>query len=189
MNYMRVLFSTPVDCAPRPAIFLDRDGVINERVVDGYVTKWEEFRFVEGMVEAVSALAQFETPILIVSNQACIGKGLLDEAELERLTRRFVAVLDEAGGRVDGVYYCPHRTEEGCPCRKPMPGLLQQASRDWHIDLSRSVLVGDSVTDMQAASAVNCGVVLFNSAPGLPEKVRALLTPSVEHSMVKPNGS
>jgi D-glycero-D-manno-heptose 1,7-bisphosphate phosphatase len=175
---MRVLFSAPPDCDPRPAIFLDRDGVINERVVDGYVTKWEEFRFIKGMPEAVSSLARLDLPILVVSNQACVGKGLLDEPQLERITRAFVAALEMAGDRVDGVYYCPHRSDERCSCRKPMPGLLQQASRDWRVDLGRSVLVGDSLTDLEAASTVNCRAVLFNGAPGLLEKVTGLLMAS-----------
>jgi D-sedoheptulose 7-phosphate isomerase len=161
---MRILFSEPPHAGTRPAIFFDRDGVINERIPNGYVTSWEQFRFVDGIVAAVASLAELGLPIIVVSNQACVGKGLLDESGLESITRRFVAALEGGGGRVDAVYYCPHRPDEMCGCRKPKPGLLEQGSRDWRIDLGRSVLVGDSATDLDAAAAVGCRAVLFDPA-------------------------
>jgi len=141
---MRLLFSIPMDNGPRPAIFLDRDGVINERILNGYVRTWEDFKFVDGISDAVASWAHLGLPIIVVSNQACVGKGLIDAPYLQEITRRFVAELAAAGARVDAVYYCPHRSDEHCECRKPRPGLLREASRDWHIDLSQSVLVGDS---------------------------------------------
>src|ERR1019366_4968795 len=100
---------------------------------------------------------------------------LIDESRLESITRRFVAALELAGGRVDAVYYCPHRPDEMCGCRKPKPGLLEQVSRDWHVNLARSVLVGDSASDLGAAAAVGCRAVLFDSngepAPGIAASV------------------
>jgi D-sedoheptulose 7-phosphate isomerase len=160
---MRVLFSELPKSGVRPAIFLDRDGVINERVAKGYVTSWEQFRFIDGMVEAIASLATLDLPIIVVSNQACIGKGLLNEPALESITRRFVADIQRGGGRVDAVYYCPHRPDEKCGCRKPNPGLLEQAGRDWQIELGRSVMVGDSASDLDAAAAVGCGAILVDA--------------------------
>jgi D-sedoheptulose 7-phosphate isomerase len=177
---MRVLFSELPKSGVRPAIFLDRDGVINERVAKGYVTSWEQFRFIDGMVEAIASLATLDLPIIVVSNQACIGKGLLNEPALESITRRFVADIQRGGGRVDAVYYCPHRPDEKCGCRKPNPGLLEQAGRDWQIELGRSVMVGDSASDLDAAAAVGCGAILVDPAKdpahGITAKVLALIS-------------
>jgi D-sedoheptulose 7-phosphate isomerase len=176
---MRILFSELPESGDRPAIFLDRDGVINERIPGGYVTSWDQFRFIDGIVETVASLAGLGLPVIVISNQACVGKGLIDELRLESITRRFVAALQLAGGRVDAVYYCPHRPDESCGCRKPRPGLLEQASRDWRIDLGQSVLVGDSATDLDAAATVGCRAVLFDPAgepaPGLAASVSRLL--------------
>jgi D-glycero-D-manno-heptose 1,7-bisphosphate phosphatase len=159
---VRLLFSQPPERGTRPAIFLDRDGVINQRVTDGYVTAWDQFRLIDGIDKAVAVMAGLGLPIIVVSNQACISKGLLSESRLEGITRRFVTVLESAGGRVDAVYYCPHKPDDACGCRKPKPGLLEQASRDWRIDLSQSVLVGDSPSDLEAAAAVDCRAILFD---------------------------
>ena len=176
---MRLLFNQPSERGTRPAIFLDRDGVINQRVTNGYVTAWDQFRFIDGIDKAVAVMAGLGLPIIVVSNQACISKGLLSESRLEGITRRFVAVLESAGGRVDAVYYCPHKPDDLCGCRKPKPGLLEQASQDWRIDLSQSVLVGDSSSDLEAAAAVGCRAILFDpareQASGIEARVSSLL--------------
>jgi len=179
---MRLLFSIPMDNGPRPAIFLDRDGVINERIVNGYVRTWEDFKFVDGMSDAVASWARLGLPIIVVSNQACVGKGLIDAPYLQEITRRFVAELAAAGARVDAVYYCPHRSDEHCECRKPRPGLLREASRDWHIDLSQSVLVGDSSSDLEAADAVQCRAILFDSACEAAPEMAARVSEMLETS-------
>lgn len=176
---MRLFFSQPPERGTRPAIFLDRDGVINQRVTGGYVTAWDQFQFIEGIDKALAILSGWGLPIIVVSNQACVGKGLLSESRLQGMTRRFAAVLELAGGRIDAVYYCPHKPDDACGCRKPKPGLLEQASRDWRIDLSQSVLVGDSPSDLEAAAAVNCRAILFDPtrerAPGIAARLSRLL--------------
>ena len=176
---MRLLFNQPSERGTRPAIFLDRDGVINQRVTNGYVTAWDQFRFIDGIDKAVAVMAGLGLPIIVVSNQACISKGLLSESRLEGITRRFVTVLESAGGRVDAVYYCPHKPDDLCGCRKPKPGLLEQASQDWRIDLIQSVLVGDSSSDLEAAAAVDCRAILFDptreQASGMAVRLSSLL--------------
>jgi len=159
---MRFLFSDPPSTGLRPGILLDRDGVINERVRDGYVTQWSEFCFVPGIVDILATLSKTSLPIIVVSNQAGVGKGLIKRSDLTELTLRFVDLLKQASARIDAVYYCPHVAEQGCICRKPREGLLRRAAQDWRIDLRNSVLVGDSVTDAEAAHAVDCKAILLD---------------------------
>ena len=146
----------------RPAIFLDRDGVINERVVGGYVTNWSEFRFLSGVLPVLRELGRLRLPLIVVSNQAGVGKGLMSRAALGRITERFVAHLTRAGAPIAAVYYCPHAPDAGCRCRKPRPGLLLRAARDCGIHLGRSILIGDSPSDVEAARAAGCQSILFD---------------------------
>lgn len=157
---LRLFFSEPPASGNSPAILLDRDGVINERVNGGYVTQWSEFRFIGGMTGPLAELSRLGLPMLVVSNQAGVGKGLVSHEALAEITERFVARLREQGARIDAVYYCPHTAEAHCPCRKPAVGLLKQAAQDWHVDLERAVLVGDSASDMEAAQACRCRALL-----------------------------
>lgn len=155
-------------------VLLDRDGTINQRVRGGYVTSWEQFTFLPGALDALRLLRQNHYATLVVSNQACIGKGLLDSAKLEEIHHRFVAEVERQGGRIHGVYYCPHREEDQCPCRKPKPGLLLMAQREHGFNFAEAVLIGDSETDLLAARAVGCTAILisndysdnFKSRPG-----------------------
>jgi D-sedoheptulose 7-phosphate isomerase len=166
----KFFYSTPPQNGTRPAIFLDRDGVINERIVGGYVTEWEQFRFRDGIAQALVALCALELPIIVVSNQACVGKRLLSAAMIREVTDRFVAELSEQGARIDAVYYCPHTIEQNCVCRKPEPGLLRAAAKDWKLDLTRSVLIGDTQSDVAAARAVDCAAVLFPPREPSPDE-------------------
>jgi D-glycero-D-manno-heptose 1,7-bisphosphate phosphatase len=170
---MRLFFTQPPESGLRPAIFLDRDGVINQQIVGGYVTSWAEFRFLPGVIETLARLAEFDLPVIVISNQAAVEKGLIDRATLAGITRQFVGRLEEAGARIDAVYYCPHRPETGCECRKPKAGLLLEAAREWRLDLSRSVFVGDSMADMEAARAAGCkGILLVGQTiSGIVERV------------------
>ena len=165
---VRFTFQTPPTTGRRPAIFLDRDGVINERIMHGYVTNWHEFQLIKDAEGVLRELARLRLPILVISNQSGVGKGLLSRRVLQEVTRRFVAALGRRGARIDGVYYCPHRPDEGCPCRKPKPGMLLQAAVDWRIDLAGSVMVGDTASDVEAAQAAGCRSILLArpEAPG-----------------------
>lgn len=165
---LRFLFATPSRAGRRPAIFLDRDGVINERIVDGYVTNWHEFRLLDGADRMIRDLARLRLPILVVSNQSGVAKGLISRRVLRQITQRFVAALGRHGGRIDGVYYCPHRPDEGCRCRKPQPGLLLAAAHDWRINLAASIVIGDTTSDVQAARAAGCRSILLDQAERPP---------------------
>ena len=144
--------------APRPAAFLDRDGVVN--VDRGYVARVEDFEFVAGTLDACRALAQRGYALVIVTNQSGIGRGLYSEADYDVLTRWMRRRFADAGAPLAGVYHCPHHPTEAqgiyriaCDCRKPAPGLLLRAAADLGLDLARSMLFGDKRSDLQAAFA------------------------------------
>src|SRR5262245_25918698 len=132
----------------RPAVFLDRDGVINFPPKHRYITHWEEFEFVPGTLEAIRRLAKRKIPVVIVSNQSGVGRGIMTRKQLTDVNRRMLHEIRKAGGAVRGAYYCTHRPEQGCPCRKPKAGMVEKASRRYGLDLKRSYMVGDSEVDI-----------------------------------------
>lgn len=141
-------------------VFLDRDGVINEDSPD-YIRSWEAFRFLPGSLQAVVELSRRGFRIFVITNQSGIGRGLIAPEELARMHNNLAAEAAAAGGRIDGFFFCPHRPEEGCRCRKPRPGLIEAAARAHGIDLSRAVMVGDSARDILAARRAGCGLAVL----------------------------
>ena len=139
----------------KPAILLDRDGVINTDKV-GWVERWAEFQFCPGALEAIRKLAEAGWEIYVITNQAGIAKGLYSEQRLMDIHWRMMIEIRRAGGRVLGIQFCPHTDEDECLCRKPHPGMLLKAAAKWGLDLARSYLVGDSARDIQAGNAVGC---------------------------------
>jgi D-glycero-D-manno-heptose 1,7-bisphosphate phosphatase len=139
------------------AAFLDRDGVINRKAPDGeYVTRWEDFHFLTGVAEAIAQLNQAGFSVIVVTNQRCVAKGLITQAELEKMHKRVSDHLASAGARIDAFYYCPHETEALCNCRKPEPGMLLEAARSRDLDLASSWMIGDSEIDIQAGKKAGC---------------------------------
>ena len=141
-----------------PAAFLDRDGTIIED--PGYLGDPEGIRFIPGASDALRALQRAGYRLVLVTNQAGVARGLLTETDVHRVNERLTALLAEAGVHLDGIYYCPHHPEYGppeyrrdCDCRKPKPGLIHRAIRDLGLDPSRSVVIGDHVTDAALAQA------------------------------------
>jgi D-glycero-D-manno-heptose 1,7-bisphosphate phosphatase len=145
---------------------LDRDGVINENLPGAYVDRWEAFRFLPGAVEAIVQLSRAGWPVVVVTNQAGIGRGYMTEAALEEIHTQMVAAIEARGGRVDAVLYCPHTPDSDCECRKPRPGLFRRAAAQLDLDLARSVIVGDHVTDVQAGLAAGCRPILVLTGRG-----------------------
>jgi histidinol-phosphate phosphatase family protein len=146
-----------------PAIFLDRDGVINCRRPGDYVLNWSQFLFVSGIRAALKQLSSLDLPMIVISNQAAVGKGLLDPATLREITAQMQQALLADGVSLAAVFYCTHRTEENCDCRKPRPALLLRAANEFNINLGRSIFIGDSASDIQAGLAAGCKPVLFGS--------------------------
>lgn len=149
----------------RPAVFLDRDGVLNENRAN-YVRTWEQVAILPGVLQAMQRLAASQFALVVVTNQSAVGRGLMSVEVLAAINQGIVQQVQQAGGRIDAVYACPHGPEAGCPCRKPLPGMLLQAAQDLDLDLVRSYLVGDAVSDMQAALAAGCRPVLVRTGRG-----------------------
>ena len=135
-----------------PAVFLDRDGVIVENV-DAYVQSWNDIIFLPSALEALRKLSASDYKIIMVTNQSAVGRGIITLAQAQDINQKVVDVIREWGGRIDGVYMCPHAPHEHCDCRKPLPGLILQAAAGHCIDLARSFAVGDALTDIQAGQA------------------------------------
>jgi D-glycero-D-manno-heptose 1,7-bisphosphate phosphatase len=152
------------------AVFLDRDGVIN--VDHGYVSSWDQFEFLPGVPAALWQLQSAGYDLVVVSNQSGIGRGLYTEHDLAVLNRRIHrCLLDDHGVEIARFYHCPHHPTEAllkwrqqCHCRKPAPGMIEQACADLHIDPSSSLMVGDKASDMEAGQAAGVGW-LFRVAP------------------------
>jgi len=147
------------------AIFLDRDGVLNENRRD-HVTSWREFAFLPGVHQALRQLASLGLPIIVVTNQAIVNRGIASRAAVEAIHQRMVAELRDSGGQIDAVRYCPHHQGEQCDCRKPSPGMLLDAAAEFDIDLSHSILVGDAATDVLAGKRAGCQTVLVLTGRG-----------------------
>ena len=132
-------------------IFLDRDGVLNEKMPEEhYVTSWDEFRTLQGIAEAISKLNRAGIRVIVVSNQRGIALGRMTSTAVEAIHARFQNFLKASGAHIDAFYFCPHDKDE-CDCRKPKPGLFQQAMRDFPaIQPETSILIGDSLSDIQA---------------------------------------
>ena len=139
-----------------PAIFLDRDGVIIDNV-SNYVRSWADVTFLPGSLSALAGLAGSSYKVVLVTNQSAVGRNVLSLEQVWNLNDQIVAEIRQVGGRVDGVYICPHTPEEKCACRKPRPGLILQAAAELDIDLSRSIMIGDALSDLEAGRRAGVG--------------------------------
>jgi D-glycero-D-manno-heptose 1,7-bisphosphate phosphatase len=160
--------------APRPAVFIDRDGTLTEEV--GYVNHPSRLRLLPQSGAAVRRLNQAGIAVVVVTNQAGIARGYFSPEVLAAVNATLVSQLKDEGAHLDGVYVCPHHPTEGeapyrlvCDCRKPKPGLLLRAASDLGLDLGRSTLVGDKGSDLVAARAVGVRAVLVLTGYGLGE--------------------
>lgn len=134
------------------ALFLDRDGVIIENRSD-YVRSWSDVKFFPESLPALARIRHHPLRIIVVTNQSAVGRGLLSLEDAEEINARLVRTIQEAGGRIDAVFMCPHSPQQNCTCRKPQPGLLLKAAEHLSLDLSHSILIGDALSDIQAGQA------------------------------------
>jgi D-glycero-D-manno-heptose 1,7-bisphosphate phosphatase len=183
-----------------PAIILDRDGVIIENR-ENYVCSWAEVEVYPQALRALVGASRSAYKIVIITNQAGVGKGIIPLQTATEINWRLVQTIEKAGGRVDGLYMCPHTPQDHCECRKPRPGMILQAERDLSLDLSRSWMIGDALSDLQAGRAAGVGhIALVRTGRGeqqaqLPEsanlepfRLYADLTDALQHLLKIPPG-
>ncbi|MFH0815626.1 MAG: HAD family hydrolase [Methanobacteriota archaeon] len=145
------------------AIFLDRDGVINKMYKGDWVRTWEQFVWLPGAMDAVALISKKGYLCAIITNQSCVGRGVVPRETVDDINGRMVAELEKAGGKISGVYVCPHRPDEGCPCRKPGTLNFERAMKDLGVRADEILFVGDNESDREAARRVGC---MFEMAGG-----------------------
>ena len=157
-----------------PAVFLDRDGTLIEDV--GYVDRLDRLKLYPWSLESVRLLRRAGYAVVVVTNQAGVARGMVQESTVVEAFEWIQARLAESGERLDGHYYCPHLPDapleayrRECSCHKPLPGMVEEAARDLDLDLSRSVVIGDRWTDVQLASAVGARGVLVETGYGVTQ--------------------
>ncbi len=161
---------------PKRIAFLDRDGVINKKMPPHkYVTRWEEFKFLPGALNALKRLTNEGYCVYVTTNQRGIARGAMTEHDLRAIHDRMVKEVEKYGGRIEGIYYCPHGDKDKCSCRKPRPGMFFQAAREHHLNLTKTVYIGDDESDREAGEAAGCKVVLVDPEIGIAGAIDALL--------------
>jgi D-glycero-D-manno-heptose 1,7-bisphosphate phosphatase len=151
----------------RGAVFLDRDGTISEEM--GYVNHLDRFQIFPFAAEAIRQLNQADIPVIVVTNQSGVARNIFPESLVHEVHRRMVSELAAGGAWIDAVYFCPHKSEDDCACRKPNPGLLEQASREHAVDLSASWVVGDRYADLEMGHAAGARGILVMTGYGRGE--------------------
>ncbi len=152
-------------------VVLDRDGVIN-RDSALFIRSPQEWQPLPGALEAIARLVHGGFQVVVASNQSGVGRGLFSAETLEAIHRRMCAAIESAGGRLAGIFICPHAPGEGCDCRKPLPGLLRQIERRFATRLEDMPVIGDSERDLQAAWAVGARAILVRTGNGRKTEAR-----------------
>jgi len=156
------------------AVFLDRDGVINKKR-DDYVKSVNEFVFLPNVMEAIKILNNNGFLAIIVTNQSAVNREIISQNQLKEIHDYMLANFKKFGCNIDGIYFCPHRPDENCKCRKPQPMLLQRAIDDFQISVSDSWLIGDNITDIRAAEKIGLKSIKINKDGDIMEAVKKIL--------------
>jgi len=147
-------------------IVLDRDGVINHDS-DAYIKSKEEWQPIDGSLEAIARLNHGGYIVVVASNQSGIARGYFDIEALSAMHKKMDDLLSKVGGQVDAVFYCPHGPNDGCSCRKPRPGMLLEIGQRFNVPLKEVVFIGDSVSDLKAASNAHAIPMLVRTGKGI----------------------
>jgi D-glycero-D-manno-heptose 1,7-bisphosphate phosphatase len=146
--------------SPNNAVFIDRDGVINQDS-SAYIKSWAEFHFLPRSLQALSKLKRHHFRSFLITNQSAINRKMITLETLKRIHHNMMADIVAAGGRMDDIFFCPHLPQEGCSCRKPKPGLIFTAQKKYDIHLASSYMIGDSAKDIICARQAGCGFALL----------------------------
>jgi len=151
----------------RRAVFLDRDGTIGEEL--GYVNHIDRFQMFPYAAQAIRELNQAKIPVIVVTNQSGIARNIFPESLVHEVHKKMIAELAAGGAKVDAIYFCPHKSEDACECRKPNPGLLERAAREHALDLAGSWIVGDRYADLEMGHAAGAQGILVMTGYGRGE--------------------
>ncbi len=169
-DYHKAIIELPAIYLPDPRekyLFLDRDGVINKKIENDYVRSWESFQFEEGALEAIATLSTMFRRVCVITNQRGISRGLMAHTDVALIHEEMMKKIMEYGGKIDGVFLCPHDQDEDCDCRKPKTGLFYKAKDKFdEILFDKSFMVGDSVTDIEAAHNMKIKAVFIHFSNG-----------------------
>lgn len=166
---------------PSKAVFLDRDGVVNQKAPEGeYIRTWEEIQFLPGASCAVAALNRAGYKVFIVTNQRGIATHKVKTSDLLEIHDRMRREFARDGAVISQIYYCPHDLPADCGCRKPQPGMLQRAAKEHNLDLTASWMVGDSLSDVNAGERAGCRSILLTHDPSPMLSGRILIAESLE---------
>lgn len=152
------------DNQPR-VVVLDRDGVINQESAE-FVKTTDEWKPLAGSLNAIAELSRAGFLVTVATNQSGVGRGLLTTETLEAIHRKMIDCARAAGGKIDGIFVCPHRPDEGCDCRKPKPAMLQQIAIRFSCDPAGMHVIGDSIRDLEAAQSVGARPILVRTGNG-----------------------
>ena len=149
-------------------VFLDRDGVISKDSPD-HIKSWEEFHFLPKSKDGIKLLTENGFNIIVITNQSVIARKMVTKDELEEMHKKMKKEIENHGGKIIKIYYCPHHPDDGCNCRKPKPGLFLKAIKENNIDVSKSYVVGDRIMDVLAGKTIGSKTVIIPSELGLKE--------------------
>ena len=159
---------------------LDRDGVINTESKD-FIKSEKEWHAIPGSLEAIAKLTKANHQIVIATNQSGVGRKLFSLKALEEIHKKMLNEIEKSGGKINKVYFCPHRPDENCNCRKPKTGMLKQIFKDFKINPIDAIAIGDSLRDLEAGSKMGCRLVLVRTGNGkFTEKNLQGLYPNIE---------
>ena len=157
-------------------IFMDRDGVINKDpggwTEHSYVTRWEDFHFLPGALDALTLLKKSGFRVVIISNQAGVGRNLFSREDLDRVTVKMFSAINNHGGLIENIYYCVHKKEDNCDCRKPKTGMLEDAIKLYEVKPQETYFVGDSIVDVEAGMKLGMETVFVLSGKTSLEESR-----------------
>jgi D-glycero-D-manno-heptose 1,7-bisphosphate phosphatase len=151
--------------------FLDRDGTVIED--KDFIKTPDEIEFLPGSIEAIKVLKELGYKIIVISNQSGIGRGILTEEMVKKVNRSFLDRLNKEDAEIDALYYCPHRPEDNCDCRKPRTGLIQKAVEEQRLDLKDAVVIGDKLSDVELGKKLKVNTVLVLTGYGKKEAEKA----------------
>ncbi|MDO8623499.1 MAG: HAD-IIIA family hydrolase [archaeon] len=161
---------------PKKVVFLDRDGVINKNAPEyDYVKSWDEFEFLPGSIEAIRKLNKNKFQVYLFTNQQGVNRGIISMGDVNNIHQNMIQELSAENARINGIYVCPHRRDENCFCRKPQPGMLYQASNEHLVDLTKSIVIGDKETDIEAGKIVGAKTFLVSEKKSLLDIVNEII--------------